>query len=520
MNVLFVSVDSLRPDYLPVYDRSADVDVGAPNIESFAERALTFETHYAGSLPCMPARREWLTGRQGFPWRPWGPIEPFDTTIPLAGREDGTLSQLITDHYHYFQHGSNGYYEDFAGFEFVRGHEYDAWQTTPREPEGWLLSQVLDSAPEDVDDPALGAFTAGDDPTDLRFMNRAQYARNAAGFDAETDFFAPRVFSSAAEWLRRNDGWDNWFCYVDSFDVHEPFHNPDRYASMYTDEDPRDPEHTVWPFYGRTDGSQSELTDRELEFVEAQFAGKITMVDEWFGEVLAAMEETGAWADTMVILTSDHGFFLGDHGWIGKPGTAPMYDTLARTPLLIWHPESDRMGERTDALTSAVDLHATILDALGIDSQEPTHSHSLMPLIHGRTDAVREWALYGYWGSSVNVTDGRYTYLHPCDPDVPAACFSTSQMNAHSWFVPPSPEPSVESGEWLPYTDATVWRYEAPSIGRHEKPMLFDVRSDPGQTTDLAGDEQDVEREMCSLLTKALGELGAPDQQYERLGLE
>jgi arylsulfatase A-like enzyme len=519
MNVLFISVDSLRLDYLPMYERSADIDIAAPNLESFAERALTFDTHYAGSLPCMPARREWLTGTQGFLWRPWGPVEPFDTTIPFAARNAGVLSQLVTDHYHYFQHGSTGYYEDFSGFQFHRGHEYDAWQTTPAEPDGWLLSQVLDTEPKDVDDPALGEFTAGDDPTDLRFMNRAQYARNAAQFTDVSDFFAPRVFSGTADWIEQNDEWDQWFCYVDSFDVHEPFHNPEPYASMYTDEDPRDPAQTIWPFYGRTDEGQSELSERELEFVKSQFAGSITMVDEWFGEVLEALDETDAWDETMVVVTSDHGFFLGDHGWIGKPGTAPMYDTLARTPLLVWHPDSDRMGERTATLTSAVDLYATILDALGISVPSRTHSRSLMPVIHGDAESVREWALYGYWGSSVNLTDGQYTYLHPCRSDVPSVCFSTRQMNAHDWFVPESVKQSPESGQWLPYTDASVWRYEAPSIQRNEKPLLFNSRDDPEQATNLAGSDAALEREMRTKLVGALEELNAPNQQYERLGL-
>jgi len=334
------------------------------------------------------------------------------------------------------------------------------------------------------------------------------------------DFFAPKVFSDTAQLVRDGDEWDQWFCYVDSFDVHEPFHVPEPYASMYTDIDVRDPSLTVWPYYGRTDEGQSQLSERELGFVKSQFAGNVTMVDEWFGEVLDALDETGAWDETMVVLTSDHGFFLGDHGWIGKPGTAPMYDALARTPLLVWHPDSDRMGERTTALTSAVDLHATILDALEISNPTATHSHSLLPLVHGDVESVRDWAVYGYWGSSVNITDGRYTYLHPCRSDVPAACFSTSQMNAHDWFVPPSPKTEVESGQWLPYTDATVWRYEAPSVQRHEEPMLFDVRDDPRQTSDLAGSEPAIEREMRSQLVTALDRLDAPDQQYERLGLD
>ena len=504
MNVLFVSVDSLCRRFLDAYGPSPDPDVETPNLDRFAERAAVFESHYAGSLPCMPARREWLTGTQEFLWRPWGPVEPFDATLPRTLRDAEVMTALLTDHYHYFQHGSGGYYEDFNGFEFVRGHEYDAWRTAPKEPEGRART-------------GLG-FSSPDDPRGYGYLNPVQYPRNVADFDDESDFFAPRLFSRVAEWLRENDEWDEWFCYVDSFDVHEPFHVPEPYASMYTDEDPTDPELTFWPPYGRVDRGESELSERELDFVRSQFAGKLTMTDRWFGRVLDALDETGAWDETVVVVTSDHGFYLGDHGWVGKPFEAPLYDTLAHTPLFVWHPEAERMGDRVDALTAAVDLNATVLDAFGRGEERGPHSRSLLPLLSGRVDAVREWAVYGYWGSSVNVTDGRYTYLHPCDDDVDSACHSTRTINPHSWFTPPKPRPDAESGTFLPYTDSPVWRYEAPSYSRHDDPLLYDTARDPEQGTNVA-DSSDETGRMRDLLRRALTDLDAPDRQYERLRL-
>ena len=518
MNVLFLSVDSLSRKYLDTYDdRKSHVDT--TNLDRFADRALTFDTHYAGSLPCMPARREWLTGTREFLWRPWGPIEPFDETIPYLARNEGVLTQLITDHFHYFQHGAGGYYEDYNGFEFVRGHEYDAWQTSPREPAEWLLQQVLSGAPDESDDIARTGSTAESDPDDLRFMNRAQYARNATRFEDETDFFAPRVFSETAAWLGANTDWEKWFCYVDSFDVHEPFHNPEPYASMYTDEDPRDPQLTVWPYYGRTDSGQSKLSERELSFVKSQFAGNVTMVDRWFGEVLDALDKNNLWNETIVIVTADHGFFLGEYDWIGKPYRAPVYDVLARTPLLIWHPDSPRMGERTDALTSSIDLYATVLEGLGLADADTRHSKSLLPLVRGDADSVRDYALYGFWGSSINVTDGQYTYHRPCLDDEPVACYSTAMMNPYGWFVPDKPQFDAESGQFLPYSDSPVWRYEAPPYSRQESPLLFDTTVDPEQETNLCGTADATVRRMEELLERGLGDLAAPNAQYSRYGL-
>jgi len=514
MNVLLLSIDSLRRDFLSAYrdaPRPLDHVVETDNFDRFAERAATFDAHYAGSLPCMPARREWLTGIREFLWRPWGPTEAFDETLPELARREGVLTHLITDHYHYFQHGSGGYYEDFNGFDFLRGHEYDAWRTAPRDPDDRLVAQSLDAAV--------------DDPRDVGYVNRAAYPRNAAALglddpDAdEADFFGPRVLSRAAEWLRGND-WDDWFCYVDSFDVHEPFHCPEPYASMYTDEDPTDPDLPFWPYYGPVDEGQSELSDRDLDFVRAQFAGKVTMVDRWFGRVLDALDDGDLWDETMVVVTSDHGFFLGDHGWVGK-NEPPCYDVLARTPLFVWHPEGEHNGERVEALTSAVDLYPTLLDALGADVPAGTHGRGLGPLLAGDTDEGRDSALYGYWGSAVNVTDGRYTYLHPCDPSVDADCFSTTMLNARGFPLPPEPKTDADAGNFLPYADSPVWRYAAPSFSQTAEPLLFDTESDPGQTENLADGDGDTEAldRLRTLLVDALDDFGAPASQYERLGL-
>jgi arylsulfatase A-like enzyme len=495
-DVLFITVDSLRRDFLGAYrdrPRVLDYAVATPNLDRFAERAAVFENHYAGSLPCMPQRREFLCGVQEFLWRPWGPVEPYDATVPALAGDAGVVTQLVTDHYHYFEHGSHGYYEDYDGFEFVRGHETDQWQTAPRSPNERLLRQ-FNRGGVDVENPA---------PDD-----QSQYARNVDGFDEldERDFFAPRVFSRTAEWIGENDEWDQWFCYVDSFDVHEPFHCPEPYASMYTDEDPADPDLVVWPEYATLE--EQGMTDRQLEFVNAQFAGKVTMVDRWFGRVLDRLDRENAWEDTVVVVTTDHGEMLGEHGYIMK-NYMPTYDAVANTPLLIYHP--DGHGGRVDAVTSAVDVYATLLEAVGADVPAETHSRSLLPLVCGERDEHREYALYGYFGADACVTDGRYTYLHPGEEGAPVNAYSTMHMGVKDG------EAEVTS---LPYTDDAVWRYPAGSGRRQaDEPMLFDTVADPDQSENLAGERPGEVERMRGLLDDALSSLDAPEEQFERFGL-
>ena len=515
MNVLFISIDSLRKDFLSTYENTphvVDYEVKTNNLDRFAERATVFDSHYAGSLPCMPARREWLTGVQEFLWRSWGPIEPFDKTIPRLARDDNIMTHLVTDHYHYFQHGAHGYFEDFNAFDFIRGHEYDAWQPAPREPNKDFIDKISASNPESQ-----------------RFLNRASYARNVEKFDDPADFFAAKVFSKASERINDIDEWDQWFEYIDSFDVHEPFHCPEPYASMYTNEDPTDVDLPVWPYYGRVNEGQSEMSDRELDFIRSQFAGKVTMVDDQFGRILNKLDDNNLWGETMVIVTSDHGYFLGDHGWIGK-NDPPVYDVLANTPLMIWHPDSQRVGKRVDGVSAAVDLYATVLEALDLEIPVNTHSESLLPLLKNEVNEHREWALYGYWGATINLTDGQYTYHYPDTGDKPPRNHSTMMVNPYSWFVPPKVQEDAESGLFLPYTDAPVWRY-TPANQRgpeehlkvsvqHDDELLYNTDEDPRQINNIASPRSYEHKRMHSLLLEAMDALNAPESEYQRLDLE
>jgi arylsulfatase A-like enzyme len=501
-NVLLITIDSLRRDFCGAYVDEpyvTDYTVETDNLNRFAERATVFDTHWAGSLPCMPQRREFLAGVREFPWRPWGPAEPFDDLVPALAREAGVYPFLMTDHYHYFESGGGGYWNDFSGFEFVRGHERDTWRPTPRRPDETLLAQSgIAPAADTVD------------------RTNAQYARNVDGFDPtdETEFFAPRVFSTAADRLRDLREWDSWFCYVDSFDVHEPFHNPEPYASMYTDEDPRDPDLRVWPAYASM--ADQNIDDRELEFVRSQFAGKVTMVDRWFGRVLDALDEEGLWDETMVVVTTDHGYALGDHGYLAK-NYQPTYDEIARTPLFIHHPAGTE--DHVESLTSAVDVYPTLLSAMGIDPPD-SHGESLLPLLTGDETAAagREYVLYGYFGSGVNVTDGRYTYLHPpANSDAPLYRYGTTYEGSR--YRDDAPDTDRIEPASLPYTEAPVWRVPAEQTVQNGEPLLYDVTEDPRQQTDLTGSRPDQHDRMRSLLERGLDDLDVPAEQFDRLGL-
>lgn len=504
MSVVLIQLDSLNRHFLPTYGNAW---VQAPNLAAFARRCAVFEQHYVGSLPCMPARREIWAGTEEFWWRGWGPLEPWDQTIAYLANRQKIVTQLITDHYHLFEWGSHSYPYDYAGYEFIRGHEYDNWRTDPlREVPDWARLMVE------------------------RFGEAANaYLRNTQDFGREEDFFGPKVMKATVDWLDRNHTQPHFFLHVDCFDVHEPFHVPEPYRSLYTDADYR--RYSPWPRYGRVDSGETVLAPDEVEWVRAQFAGKLTMVDTWLGLVFERLERYRLLERTCVIVTTDHGHYLGEHGWIGKPG-APLFHTLCHIPLLVWHPDGALNGGRSGAMTQTVDLYATVLDLLGVEapSGPNIHSRSFVPVLLGKTDRHRGHAVYGYNNQSVGVTTSEWTLLRDHDRAAARAYWYSHQVDqlyGRSLWMRMNRADSyldLESGRFVAGVDMPVWRMPAqrhpqPTLDPPRPDLLFHNATDHTQDRDLAASRPDLVAHLSDLLREHAEAVDAPSEQRRRLRL-
>ena len=124
MKTVLIMYDSLNKLSLQPYGNR---EIITPNFQRLARHSVTFDNFFAGSLPCMPARRELQTGRLNFLHRSWTPSEPFDESMTELLAEQGVYSHLITDHVHYWENGGANYWNRFSTFEFVRGQEGDRW---------------------------------------------------------------------------------------------------------------------------------------------------------------------------------------------------------------------------------------------------------------------------------------------------------------------------------------------------------------------------------------------------------
>jgi arylsulfatase A-like enzyme len=190
---------------------------------------------------------------------------------------------------------------------------------------------------------------------------------------------------------------------VDSWDPHEPWDPPKHYVDLY------DPGYKglemILPFYGPT----RAMSDAELNHMRALYAAKVTMVDTWFGKFIDKVRELGLLDNTMIVVASDGGVQLGEHGISGKC-PAGMYPELIDCVLMIHHPHGTGAGKRSSALVQHHDIAATILSTLHVSPPYDLDGHDLTPIIEGKSVKVRDHATCAY-AMNVWCRDDRYVLI-------------------------------------------------------------------------------------------------------------
>jgi arylsulfatase A-like enzyme len=507
-NVVVVLLDSLNRHHLGAYGSG---EFATPNLDALAARAVRFTNHHTGSLPCMPARHDILCGALDFLWKPWGSIEIWEDAITVPLRDAGVTTKLISDHPHLFEKGGENFHCDFSAWDYLRGHENDPWKT--RTDPSW------------VGTPSFGAVY----PT---------YTNSRTWLHDEADFPGPKTMAAAARWLDQNaTGHERFFLFVDEFDPHEPFDTPDPYATMY-DPDWEGP-HLIWPPYGKEVLARGTLDARQARQVRAQYGAKLTMIDHWFGKVLEQFDRHALWDTTALIVCTDHGHYLGEHDYFGKP-PVPVMETLGHIPLFVHVPGmpegAPQAGTTVDALTTSVDLHATIAELFGVGgtARHRTHGNSMLPLLTGESESIRDALLTGIWGREVHLVDGTHNYCR-----APEGANEPLTMFSNRWSTMPIPIPEQQA---LPLPDdravlSTMPGSNVPVIrqpwdasdrlpywawGGLGASHLWNVRDDPDESHDLLADGgtgSNVESQVAERLRSMLLDLEAPPEQLVRLGL-
>jgi len=492
MKAIIVLFDSLNKHYLPVYGNK---DVIAPNFERLCKQSVTFDNSYVSSMPCMPARRELHTGRQNFLHREWGPLEPYDDSMPELLKKSGVYTHLISDHLHYWEDGGANYHTRYSSWEIVRGQEGDHWKACVADP----VIPDVEKVPAKQQGTGVSSLWRHD------WVNR-QYMQT------EADQPQSQVFDLACKFLEENAGADNWLLHVETFDPHEPFYVMPHYLELYEKEAYKG-KHYDWP-RGKADDSK-EAADH----IRNQYKALVTMCDHHLGKILDYMDEYKLWEDTMLIVGTDHGFLLGEHQYWAK-NLAPYYNEVANTPLFIHDPRVNTGGERRSSLVQMIDWSPTILEFFGSAIPADMMGKSLSRTINNDTP-VRDSCMYGVFSGHVNVTDGDHTYMRAAQPGKENHIFNYTLMPQR--MTERFSVDELSKAEYVPGFSFTKGlkllkipakdKYKVNSFGN----LLFDLSDDPEQGKPL--DNAALEQQMLALLKRHMDENEAPKEQYERLGI-
>jgi len=456
MNVILMVNDTFRRDHLGCYGSSW---IKTPNLDAFAEHAAAFEQYYIASYPTVPNRWDMCTGRFGFPFRGWQPLDPGDVTLAQILGRHGMHTQTIWDTPMLDMHEYN-YTRGFKGVYFVHGQKGDPWITNPS------LPIRMPAQPHKIKSTS----------------SLASYLRNHFGRRYEHEYCVARTFSTAIEWLETNCNHDSFFLYVDMWDPHEPFDAPWYDYGLYAAPD-YDGDRMTYPQYGRP----TYMTEDERKNAQALYAGNVTLVDRWTGYFLDMAERLGLFKNTLIIWTTDHGHLFGEHDLQGKPGAelGKLYEVTTRIPLLVHHPEGLGAGTHVRGIVQPPDLFASILDFLEISVPPATHGVPFWPLVSGEKEKIRDCA----FSSRFPARAGDPTYT-----PVEGAAFDGWVGSDRT--VEPS---TVTDDEW------------ACICAPHGLPSeLYHLKSDPNQTRNVATLHPQVAQKMHKMWIEFLETHNAP----------
>ncbi|MEM9251428.1 MAG: sulfatase [Planctomycetota bacterium] len=517
MRCVMVMYDSLNRHALSPYGDEAWSWVKTPNFDRLAKRAATFDTSYVCSMPCMPCRRDLHTGRPNFLHRSWGPIEPFDDSMPEMLKRAGVHTALISDHQHYWEDGGCTYHNRYSTWQHHRGQEGDPWigQVAP-EPAHPMAHSRNAGMPDNLANPGI----------DYQDRINRKFMRSLA------DLPQTRTFNAGLDFIERNADADRWMLQLETFDPHEPFHTTREFKDLYAEHHDRwasiDGRHMDWPEYRKVYPDEKPEVVRHLR---TQYAALVSMCDARLGDVLDAFDRHGLWDDTMLVVWTDHGFTLGEQDWWAKMNM-PWWDVLAKTPFFVHDPRyPEAAGQRRSSLVQpAIDLAPTLLHFFGLETTPDMLGRDLELTIADDTP-VREAGPFGGHGGHVNVTDGRHVYMRAAaDPAANRPLSDFTLMPTRMKHLIDPAELQHNRVTWHQPFDFTkgcgVMRIPADDghgATRHHAAqanygtLLYDTHTDPAQESPI--NDATIESRMTNHLVTLMAECDAPAEQYERLGL-
>jgi len=445
-NVLWIMCDQLRHDYLGC---AGHPTLKTPNIDAMAKRGVRFTNAYVQSPICGPSRMCFYTGRymrsHGSHWNGW-PLRVGEPTLGDHLKKIGVRNVLV---------GKTHMAPDLEGLKMLgiapdsiigvhvaecgfEPYERDDGLHPTQRPRPRYDSYLREKG-FDAENPwEHWANSGADDDGELQNGWLLVHADKAARIPEELSE-TPYMTRRAMDFITEAEGDDRpWCLHLSYIKPHWPYIAPEPYASMYGPKDvlpvirsekERQEAHPVFAAYMDMRYSRNMSRDEAREKVIPTYMGLITQIDDQMGVLMKFLEQRGLLEDTMIVFTSDHGDYLGDH-WMGEKDL--FHDQSAKIPLVIIDPSDEADSTRgtvCDALVEGIDLAPTFIEYFGgTPPDNILEGRSLMPLLRGERPPWRKvlFSEYDYSMQQVRRTlnqpieqcrlfmvyDGRWKYIH------------------------------------------------------------------------------------------------------------
>ncbi len=492
-NILFIMYDQLRFDYLSCAGHKT---LHTPNFDRVAAMGVRFSRCYVQSPVCGASRMSFYTGRychsHGAQWNGY-PLRVGEHTLGDHLRRLGMGCHLVgKTHMRADKEGmarlgmseadTIGLRQSECGFDsYIREDGMlpqgpDGFYDERRSPYNEYLQQQGYDAENAWHDYANSSISDDGNIASGFLMQNADKPANIREQDSETPWLTQR----AIDFIEEQDPDKPWLAHVSYIKPHWPYIVPAPYHNMYgvddiqplqRDDDELHNPHPVYEAFTSNRIGKAFHKPEVRNVVIPAYMGLIKQCDDQLGVLLDYLEQSDRINDTMIVLTSDHGDYMGDH-WMGEKDL--FHDVSARVPLIIYDPspEADSTrGSVCDELIESIDCAATFIETAG--GEVPDHiveGKSLLPFIHGISpDTWREFAIseYDYAVTPAGIKLG----LAPRD----CRLFMVADKK---------------------------WKFMHAEGGF--RPMLFDLENDPHELNDLA--RENNHEAIISLMYERLGQ--------------
>lgn len=456
-NIVLVVMDTARFSHV-----SSGLSEYMPNLSTVASDGTTFQNCMATAPWTLPSHASMFTGQYTSTHLTHAGSTAFDP-------DTRTLATRLTERgYDTVAYSNNTWISPDFGFDRGFDEFLTRWQLVENETDIASIAKATTLRDR------LGACTDLVGPGALSAFINLCYSVYLSTI-SQNDSGGERTTKRLCRWINRHDGDTPFFLFVNYVEPHLPYDPPDPFRDRFqpanlTESDLDSVQQDPWRYIT----GEITMTSNDFEALDALYRSELAYLDSQLGNLFESLRDAGVYDETVIAVVGDHGENIGDHGLMDHQYC--LYDTLLHVPLILMHPTRTPPGSTVEGLVELRDIYPTLLESAG-DLPDDGRNQSTNSLLDPTERTIaREWT-----GAE---------YLEP-QPSMEALSKHVDDISKAKQYD--RALRAIRTDEWklIESTDG-------------EK-RLYDLETDPHETTDVAADHPSIVRDLADNLTNAFG---------------